>query len=170
MFRQTGMPRRFANLLLQLWNRPHDRVYIVRDEKGQKIQYRMADLSRGKMSHKHQATTDFPTACDRTHESTRYNTLPDHVVRLSSIAVYDIYLSLTWPFTTNKRRSVLAQFTYRFFSGLFQVTASQRASSRKKNTAWKRHIMNCMGYHLLLEIQRIHSTKIQVVSILLGFK
>ena len=130
----------------------------------------MADLSRGKMSHKHQATTDLPTACDRTHESTRYNTLPDHVVRLSSIAVYDIYLSLTWPFTTNKRRSVLAQFTYRFFSGLFQVTASQRASSRKKNTAWKRHIMNCMGYHLLLEIQRIHSTKIQVVSILLGFK
>lgn len=65
-------------------------------------------------------------------KSTRYNTLLDHVVRLSSIAVYDIYLSLTWPFTTNKRRSVLAQFTYRFFSGLFQVTASQRASSRKK--------------------------------------
>lgn len=170
MFRQTGMPRRFANLLLQLWNRPHDRVYIVRDEKGQKIQYRMADLSRGKMSHKHQATTDFPTACDRTHESTiditRYQTMSCVWAQLQ----FMIYISVSHG-RLQQTKDVQSWLSSRtaFSQACFKWLLVKELPA-EKNTAWKRHIMNCMGYHLLLEIQRIHSTKIQVVSILLGFK
>ena len=170
MFRQTGMPRRFANLLLQLWNRPHDRVYIVRDEKGQNFstEWQTFLVVKCLTNTKRQLTCpQHVTEHTRVLDITRYQTMSCVWAQLQ----FMIYISVSHGRLqqTKDVQSWLSSRTV-FCQACFKWLLVKELPAEKKNTTWKRHIMNCMGYHLLLEMQRIHSTKIQVVSILLGFK
>ena len=171
MFRQTGMPRRFANRCCFSFEIDLMIVFTLLGTKKDKkfsTEWQTFLVVKCLTNTKRQLTCpQHVTEHTRVLDITRYQTMSCVWAQLQ----FMIYISVSHG-RLQQTKDVQSWLSSRtaFSQACFKWLLVKELPAEKKNTAWKRHIMNCMGYHLLLEIQRIHSTKIQVVSILLGFK